>query len=239
MMKKIEIIGTVLKEEQMEVMQDLALPRTLVLHIVNPFPGLHGEIVPESATKPDNIFFATKKPYSWEKIIRTTNRIKENTDYKNLDASFATVMFGKSKYFTIRVHNIPSFKDIPEVQSAFKEFGGFEFHKRDRKKTETASIKLTKFFELEPTSKSCYHDLKRKHMYYALLDGHVVWDDFKRITFAIKDDLDIRNFDVALATFFMNENVYDVIRIYKPGISPEEINQIREKYIARIKELHL
>ena len=238
-MNKIEILGTVLKEEQMEVMQDLALPRTLVLHIVNPFPGLHGEIVPESATRPDNIFFVTKKPYSWEKIIRTTNKIKQNTAFKELDASFATVMFGKTKYYSIRVHNIPSFKDIAEVQAAYKAFGGFEFHKRDRKNTETASIKLAKFFELEPAADACYHDLKRKHMYYAVLPKHLVWDDFKRITFAIKDDLDIRNFDVALATFFMDENVFDVLRIYKPGITAEQLKLIREKYSARIKDLHL
>ncbi len=237
-MKHVEILGTVTKEEQMEVLDDLAMPKTMVLHIVNPFPGLHDEIVPESATKPDNIFFVTKKPFSWEKIIRTTRAIKDLTPYKELDASFATVMFGRSKYYTIRVHNIPTFKDIKEVQEAYQRLGGFEFHKRDRKKTETASIKLAKFFEMEQLNEHCYHDLKRQHMYYIQLPQHITWNDFKKVTYGIKDDLDIV-FDAALATFFKNENVYDVVRIYKPGIRTDELELIRDKYRARMLELQM
>ncbi len=237
-MKNVEILGTVTKEEQMEVLTDLALPKTLVLHIVNPFPGLHGEIVPESATRPDNIFFVTKKPFSWEKIIRTTHKIRRFTPYDKLDASFATVMFGQTKYYSIRVHNIPSFKDIVEVQKAYEQFGGFQFHKRDRKKTETASIKLAKFFEMEQLKDTCYHDRKRRHMYYIVLPDHLKWNDFKKVTYAIKDDLDIV-FDAALATFFMNENVYDVVRIYKPNVTEDELDLIRMKYFARILELQM
>jgi len=216
---------------------DAGIPKTLVLHIINPFPGFHGDIVPESASKPDNIFFVTKKTYSWEKIIRTTNKIKENTPYKNIDASFATVMFGKTKYFTIRVHNIPSFNDIAAVQEAYKNFGGFEFHKRDRKGEKTASIKLTKFFEVEIIDEVCYKDLKREYMYYFELPAHVNWDEFKKITFAIKDNTGNRNYDVALATFFKNENVYDAVRIFKPGVTMDFLKDLKNEYAKHIDEL--
>jgi len=236
-MKTKEIVGTILKEEPMEVLTEEVLPRTLVLHIVNPFPGFHGDVVPESASKPDNIFFVTKKTYSWEKIIRTTNKIRENTPYKNIDASFATVMFGKSKYFTIRVHNIPSFNDIAQVQEAFRRYGDFEFHKRDRKGEKTASIKLTKFFEVEVLDDQCYKDMKREHMYYFELPAHVNWDEFKKITFEIKDSSGNRNYDVALATFFKNENVYDAVRIFKPGIDLDFLKQLKHEYDKRVTEL--
>ena len=237
-MKKKELVGTVLKEETMEVLTDEALPRTLVLHIINPFPGFHGDVVPESASKPDNIFFVTKQTYSWEKIIRTANKIRKNTPYKDIDASFATVMFGKSKYFTIRVHNIPSFNDIARVQEAFRHYGGFEFHKRDRKGEKTSSIKLTKFFELEPLDDDIfYKDLKRDHMFYFELPEHVNWDRFKKITYAIKDSSLNRNYDVALATFFRNENVYDAVRIFKPGITKEFLRELRNEYEKHIREM--
>ncbi len=235
-MTKKEIVGTVLKEETMEVLREEALPRTLVLHIVDPFPGFHGDIIPESASKPDNIFFVTKKTYSWEKIIRTTNKIRKYTEFKNIDASFATVMFGKSKYFTIRVHNIPSFKDVAAVQMAFREYGGFEFHKRDRKGEKVASIKLTKFFEVNQLDDTCYKDLKREHMYYFELPEHVNWDAFKKITLSIKDTIGNRNYDVALATFFKNENVYDAVRIYKPGLKMEFLEELKSKYDQLVSE---
>ncbi len=239
-MNKREVVGTVLKEETMEVLIDEALPKTLVLHIVNPFPGFHGDIPPEQAVKPDNIFFITKENYSWEKIIRTTNKIKELDKYKNLDASFATVMAGQTKFFAVRTHNIPSFSDIAEVQELFDRYGQFQFAKRGGRKGEMlASIKLTKFFEYEELSETCYKDLKRDHMFYIQLPGHVRWNDFKKITYAIKDDIENRNFDAALATFFKNENVYDAVRIYKPGISPEELKSIQEKYVNRMRDLHL
>ncbi len=235
-MKHLEIVGTVLKEENMEVLIDEALPKTLVLHIVNPFPGFHGDIIPESASRPDNIFFVTKKTYSWEKIVRTTNKIRKNTRFKNIDASFATVMFGKSKYFSVRVHNIPSFNDIAEVQEAYRNFGDLEFHKRDRKGEKTASIKLTKFFEVEKINDLCYKDLKRNHMYYFELPEHVNWDTFKRITYQIKDTTGNRNYDVALATFFKNENVYDAVRVYKPGLDLDFLLDLKKQYDNLVNE---
>jgi hypothetical protein len=235
-MKTKEFVGTVLKEEKMEVLKDEALPKTMVLHIINPFPGFHGDVLPESAVKPDNIFFVTKKTYSWEKIIRTANLVRKYTRYKNIDASFATVMFGKSKYFAIRVHNIPSFPEISEVQEAFLKYGNFEFLKRDRKGEHTASIKLTKFFEVEPISETCYKDTKRQYMYYFELTEHVDWPAFKEITFQIKDSIDNRNFDVALATFFRNENVYDAVRIFKPGLDLDFIRELQQKYNESVIE---
>jgi hypothetical protein len=235
-MSQLEIVGTVLKEENMEVLIDEALPKSMVLHIVNPFPGFHGDIIPESASKPDNIFFVTKKSYSWEKIIRTANKVRKHTKYKNIDASFATVMFGKSKYFTIRVHNIPSFFDVAEVQQAFIDYGGFEFMKRDRKGEKTASIKLTKFFELENADNHIYKDLKREHMYYFELPEHVNWETFKKITFQIKDTTGNRNYDVALATFFKNENVYDAVRIFKPGLDMAFLKNLKSYYDDLVNE---
>ncbi|NPA43027.1 MAG: hypothetical protein GXO27_03245 [Chlorobi bacterium] len=236
-MKQKEIVGTILKEETMEVLTDAGLPRTLVLHIIDPFPGFHGDVLPESASRPDNIFFVTKKTYSWEKIIRTANKVREHTPYKDIDASFATVMFGKTKYFTIRVHHIPTFNDIAAVQEAFARYGDFEFHKRDRKGEKTASIKLTKFFEVEDTGDGCYKDLKRDHMYYFELPAHVNWDEFKKITYEIKDSTGNRNYDVALATFFKNENVYDAVRVFKPGVTPEFLTSLKDEYARRIEEM--
>ncbi len=239
-MKTREVVGTVLKEENMEILIEEALPKTLVLHIINPFPGFHGDMPPEQAIKPDNIFFITKENYSWEKIIRTTNKIKQNSKFKNLDASFATIMVGQTKFFAIRTHHIPTFSDIARVQELFAEYGGFRFAKRGNRKGEMpASIKLTKFFEYEMLSDFCFKDLKRNHMFYIELPGHIRWNDFKNITYAIKDDIEYRNFDAALATFFKNENVFDTVRIYKPGITREELHNLREKYINRIRDLHL
>jgi len=239
-MKNQEVVGTLLKEEKMEILTEEVMPKTLVFHIVDPYPGFHGDSIPESASKPDNIFFVTKKVYSWEKIIRTNNKIKSTTRFKNLDASFATVLWGKTKFFAIRVHNIPSYAAIPEVQELFAERGGFEYEKRGKRSGEkTASIKLTKFFEYEILDNNVYKDLKRQHVYYIEFPEHVRWDEFAKITYAIKNEIDNRNFDAALATFFKNENVFDAVRIYKPGVTESQLKHLKALYEEKIRNLHL
>jgi len=239
-MKQKEVVGTLFKEESMEILTSEALPKTLVFHIINPYPGFHGDSIPESAVKPDNIFFITKKVYSWEKIIRTNNKIKSKTRYKNLDASFATVLWGKTKFFAIRVHHIPSYDAIDEVQELFAQFGGFEYEKRGMRSGEKmASIKLTKFFEYEVLEDKIFKDLKRQHVHYIEFQEHIRWEEFAKITYAIKNEIENRNFDAALATFFKNENVFDAVRIYKPGMDEKQLLLLKRLYEEKINNLHL
>lgn len=238
-MKNLEYVGSVTKEEQMEILSDFALPKTFVLHIINPFPGFHGDTLPESATKPDNIFFITDKSYSWEKIIRATNKIKTNSPYKNLDASFATLMTGKNKFFSIRVHNIPTYNDIPVVMEYYAE-QGFGFLKPYKKSgVLDMSIKLTKFFKTEQIHDDIFKDLKRNHMFYVRLDDEYNWNLFKKTTFAVKDNINNRNFDAALVTLFQNENVVDYIRIFKPGVDIDYLLKIKEKYADFVRSLQM
>ena len=232
MNKNFEVTGYTIKEEKIDIIKKNNMPNTLVIDVNHPFPGYHGMPAIEQS-KPRSILLVTKKKYSWEKILRTSAKINEFTEYDMIGSS-ARIWIGNNIFDAIRIKGLPSYAEIPIVQHAFAE-EGFEFMKKRKiKDGTTVSIKVSKFYDVKKVDENIFKDTVTDHMFYVIIPHHLNWELFRKITMKIKNNISNRNYDVVLGVFFMNYTVKDMIRIFKPGISTELLVEIKEAYEKEI-----
>jgi hypothetical protein len=74
-------------------------------------------------------------------------------------------------------------------------------------------------------------------MWYFQLPRPLKWNDFETITLDIKRNMEDINFDAALATLYRKNGMVDYIRIYDNECSKDKLDQIRKKYLQRMKKL--
>ncbi len=232
MEKIFEVTGYTIKEEQVGFLRHNIMPNTFVVNVNHPFPGYHGMPMIENS-KPRSILLVTKKKYSWEKILRASDKINKFTDY-NLIGSSATIWIGNNQFDAIRLKGLPSYSEVPVIQHAYAE-EGFEFmKKRSMKDDLTVTIKVSKFYDIQQMEENIYKDVKIDHMYYIVIPHNLNWELFRKITMRIKNNISNRNFDVVLGVFFKSYTVKDMIRVFKPGISEELLKEIKDLYYKEI-----
>lgn len=232
MSKPFEATGYTIKEENVDFLKLHIIPNTLVINVNHPFPGYHGTPMIDKI-KPRSILLVAKKKYSWEKILRSTMNINKFTDYE-VFASPATIAIGNNYYEAIRIKGLPSYEEIPILQHSYLE-EGFEFMKKKSYKDGLAiSMKVSKFYNIEKIEKNIYRDIETKHMFYIRIPHHLNWELFRKITFAIKNNISNRNFDISVGVFFMDHTVIDMVRVYKPNMKIELLRELEKNYSKEI-----
>ena len=176
----------------------------------------------------------TKNPVSFEKILRATNQI--NAEYNfGVSGAKCEVMIGKNKYGGIRLFDIDRYSNIDKVQMAYKD-AGFEFHKNVKLgKGTDALIRVNKFFHIVDVQDKIYQSSSNPDRYYFEVPRDMVWDEFRELTFDIKNNISVINYDIAKAIFYENEGITDVLRVIKPNITPDMVKTIRQKYLDRLE----
>ena len=233
MNKPFETTGYTIKEESVDFLKHHIVPNTLVVNVNHPFPGYHGAPMIQNI-KPRGILLVTQKKYSWEKVLRSTAKINKFTDYE-FNGSTATIAIGNNYYDAIRIKGLPSYEEIPIIQHAYQE-EGFKFMKKKRYQDDlTVSMKVSKFYDINKLEDCIYEDTETGNMYYIEIPHHLNWELFRKITFAIKNNISNRNYDVSLGVFFMNYTVVDMIRVYKPQIKIELLQEIKKLYQKEIE----
>ncbi len=228
MTKSREVIGNIIKEEQISLINHHKIIDTLVINVDHPFPGLHG-IDFDLSSKPRSIIIATKDLYSFAKILRQTNKINASTDF-DINSSFAKVKIGNQIIYGIRVKGLKSYDQIPELQKLYQHYG-FQLLKKKKIKTDKpVSIKISKFFHLDKIEDGIYKDTCIKSMYFIEIPKYLPWEEFRKITMNIKNNISNNNFDVVKGLFYKDDNVSDMIRIYKPNISMDLLGEIKTRY---------
>jgi len=232
MNRSVEAVGYTIKEENVDFLKHHILPNTLVINVNHPFPGYHGQPMLDNA-KPRSILLVLKNKYSWEKIIRASQRINNFTDY-DINCSIATIAIGNNYFYGIRVKGLPSYDEIPTIQHAFQE-EGFELMKKKRYNDDmTVSMKVSKYYNTEKLEEDIYKDTDTDHMYYIQIPHHLNWELFRKITFDIKNNISNRNYDVSVGIFFMNNTIVDMVRVFKPNIKIELLREMKERYHKEI-----
>ena len=228
----IETFGYITKEENLRTLTSNILENTFVLESVAPFPGYHGENMPDSG-KPSYIFLVTRKDYGLEKIVRTAREIK-----KFLSVSFgarpAELHLFNNIYPAIRINHLSNFSDIPELQRWFTDMD-ISFMK---KKTfnDAGLIRVTKHFRLEEIEKGIYRDLEDPLMHYLEIEINLPWKMFEAITLRIKNNVSNNNFDAAIGVLFLHD-LMDIVRIYERSPGIDRLRSLREKYREEIEKL--
>jgi hypothetical protein len=230
-----EVVGHVIKEEQISLVKHHILPGSVVVNIDHPFPGFHGWDFDFNA-KPRSIIILTAKLYSWAKILRAQASYNNETGL-NINASFAKILIGKTVYYGIRVKGLESYEQIPDLQTKLQNYG-FELLKNKKLKTDKpVSIKISKFFHIKTLDDSIYADKCIDNMYYIEIPKYLPWETFRSITMHVKHNVSNNNFDVAKGLFYKDNTVKDIIRLFKPKMSLELLQEIKTRYEKEIAKL--
>ena len=223
-----EVIGNVIKEESISLINHHKLPDTLVINIDHPFPGLHGMDF-QLESKPRSIIIATSEVYSFAKILRGADKINKSTDF-DINASFAKIKAGRDTVYGIRVKGLESYDQIPELQNLLEKHG-FKLLKRKKVKTDKpVSIKISKFFHINKIEDHIYEDACIDGMYFIEIPVYLPWETFRKITMKVKNNISNNNFDAVKGLFYKDDTVKDMIRIFKPNIKPDLLQEIKRRY---------
>ena len=235
MEKSREVVGHIIKEEQISLLKHQILPKTVVVNIDHPFPGFHGWDF-NFTSKPRSVIILTAKLYSWAKILRAQASYNTETGLK-INASFAKILIGKTVYYGIRIKGLESYDQIPDLQKKLESYG-FELLKNKSLKTDKpVSIKISKFFNIKQLDEHIYTDTCTENMCYIEIPKYLSWEQFRSITVQVKHNVSNNNFDVAKGLFYKDNTVKDMIRLFKSKMSLELLQEIKQRYEKAIENL--
>lgn len=226
-----ELIGKITLQENVNPLGENKIPNTFVIHVPNPLATYYTRF--SEINRPNSILFLTKKSVSFESILRATKRINELMDLELLAAK-CEMDIGSRKYYGIRIKGIHRYSHIKNIQEAYKN-EGFDFAKNVRIKEETeALVRVNKFFNLKQVTDRIYQSPQNKDRFYVIIPKRLTWDEFRDITFKIKNNISITNFDIVKGILYENDGITDMLRIIKPNITLEMVEEIEQKYLEEL-----
>ena len=80
-------------------------------------------------------------------------------------------------------------------------------------------------------------DKDDKDMYYIQMPGELDWEKFEEITMLIKNNIDYKNFDAAIASFYEKTRITDYARIYCEIEHPDILTKLKKAYHKEIKRM--
>lgn len=230
-MKIRELIGKITLQENISPIERNKVSGTFVIHIPNPLASYYSRFT--EVNRPNSIVLVTKNPVSFEIILRATKTI--NDKYKLiLDGAKCEVVIGRNKYSGIRIMGIDRYTNIDKIQTAYKD-AGFEFHKNIKlSKGTDAIIRVNKFFNIVDIEEGIYQSPTNKDRYYFEVPRYMNWEEFRDVTFDIKNNISVTNYDIAKGILYNKDGITDVLRVLKPNMTVEMVREIREKYLDRL-----
>lgn len=230
-MKIRELIGKITLQENISPIERNKVSGTFVIHIPNPLASYYSRFT--EVNRPNSIVLVTKNPVSFEIILRATKTI--NDKYKLiLDGAKCEVVIGRNKYSGIRIMGIDRYTNIDKIQTAYKD-AGFEFHKNIKlSKGTDAIIRVNKFFNIVDVEEGIYQSPTNKDRYYFEVPRYMNWEEFRDVTFDIKNNISVTNYDIAKGILYNKDGITDVLRVLKPNMTVEMVREIREKYLDRL-----
>jgi hypothetical protein len=233
-MKIKEVIGKIIKQENISTIDENKLPNTFVINVPDPYKLYYSRFT--HIQKPSSIIFVTKTPNSFENILRTTKQINE-THHLNLVGAKCEVTINKRKINGIRVRGLNRYTDISQIQQYYKD-AGFEFAKSEKFEDVESIIRINRFMNIEELEKGFYHSSTDENAYYIEIPAHLNWDEFRTMTYEIKNNITDKNYDIALGILYQNGGITEILRVVRPKISLEMLKIIKEKYLKKIEELY-
>ena len=226
-----ELIGKITLQENVSPIERNKISGTFVIHIPNPLATYYSRFT--EVNRPNSIVFVTKDPVSFEKILRATSKINDEFGF-GVQGAKCEVMLGKNKYSGIRVFGIDRYSNINKVQEAYKDLG-FDFHKNVKLgKGTDALIRVNKFFNIIDLGDKVYQSPNNRDRFYFDVPRDMIWEEFREITFDIKNNISVINYDIAKGIFYENDSITDVLRVIKPNITIDMVKTIRDKYLDRL-----
>ncbi|MFO7615573.1 MAG: hypothetical protein R6W71_13145 [Bacteroidales bacterium] len=226
----LETLGTL---EKKEMLGPVGYPE-LVLEAFHPYPGYHGTTVPDKDT-PKSLFAITRSKYTDEKLIRVTQKIKQEHGLK-FDGSPGMVSLFNMLNPCIRFKEVGKYEDVPVILKAYQD-EGIEFMANRKIEPFAGIIKVKKYFLIHVITNCTFQDVEEPNMHYFSIPMQLRFTQFEKISLDLKRNLENPKFDAALATIYRKTGLIDLIRIYDEKCTPERLNLIRTKYIQAIGKI--
>ncbi len=231
-MASLEYVGKIIKQENIDTVNENILPKTFVINVQNAYDSYYTRFT--DVEKPDSIIFITKTPNSFEKILRVTAGINKKYGL-NLDGAKCEVNIGSRKLNGIRVKGINRYPDIAKIQQYYKD-EGYEFAKSEKFENTDSLIRINRFFNIEKLAEGIFKSNVEDDVYYVTVPRYMTWDEFRTITFEIKNNMSDKNYDIAKGIVYIDGGIKEFLRIVKPKFTLESIQLIRDKYIQKLQE---
>ncbi|MBW6460498.1 MAG: hypothetical protein K0B08_07980 [Bacteroidales bacterium] len=223
----LETLGTL---EKKEMLGPVGYPE-LVLEAFHPYPGYHGTTVPDK-DMPKSLFAITRSKYTDEKLIRVTQKVKQENGLK-FDGTPGMVTLFNMLNPCIRFKDVGRYEDVPVILKAYQH-EGIEFMTNRKIEPFAGIIKVKKYFLMHVITNCTFQDVEEPNMHYFSIPLQLRFTQFEKISLDLKRNLENPNFDAALATIYRKAGLIDLIRIYDEKCTPERLNQIRTKYVQAI-----
>jgi len=230
-MASLEYVGKIIKQENIDTVDGNKIPRTFVINVPNPYDSYYSRFT--DINKPDSIIFVTKEFNSFEKILRVTESINEKYGL-NLDGAKCEVNIGSRKLNGIRVRGINRYPEILKIQEYYAD-AGYEFARSEKFKETDSLIRINRFFNIEKLAEGIFKSNSEDDVYYVTVPRHMTWEEFRKITFEIKNNISDKNYDIAKGIVYLDGGIKEFLRILKPKYSFESIQLIRDKYFEKLK----
>lgn len=228
----IETTGYIKKEQTLTTVENNIIPNTFVLESLHPFPGYHGENLPDKSA-PRSLFLIVSKDYTFEEVARVTKKIKQNFKY-DFNASVGHIYFKTSMYTCIRIKYLRSFTFLPELQGLYQDYG-IKFAKQ-KMINNKGLIVIQKNFFVDEIEEGIYNDIEEDSKFYIELSEDLSWEKFKDYTTHIKNNIDNSDFVAAQGVFYRKKGIVEVVRIYICEGQMDKIRSIRKLYNELIQK---
>lgn len=237
MADNIQSLGYVLKKEKLATLaSEHPLPE-LLLESLEPFPGFYEEyFVPTTAreSKPKSVFMVIKNfdVCHEDDFIRMTMHIKRDHRIK-FDAALSSIMLFNEPATSIRVH-MDDYSQLPELISHYKQVG-VKFQSQKNVKPYQSLIKIRRFFDLEIMTKGIFKDIDKPDMYFLQVPFFMSWDEFEKVTLAIRNNFDYKTYDAAQAAIYDKPGIVELVRIYDRKADLSKLQSLQQKYIIEVE----
>ena len=226
-----ELIGKIIIQENIDTVDENKIPKTFVINVPDPFESYYSRFT--DVERITSIIFVTKTPNSFEKILRVTKKINEQYSLKLVGAKCEVTMNSR-KLNGIRVKGISTYAEIAQIQQCYKD-EGYEFAKDEKFKDVDALIRINRFFKIKKVKKGIYKSQNENDVYYVVVPRYMNWDEFRTITFEIKNNIADRNYDIAKGILYENGGITEILRIVKPKATVKLLKAIQKKYIEKLQ----
>ncbi|PCH53871.1 MAG: hypothetical protein COC22_01510 [Flavobacteriaceae bacterium] len=224
-----ELIGKIIIQENIETVDENKMFKTFVINVPDPYKNYYGRFT--DMEKPNSIIFVTKTPNSFEKILRVTRKLNKIYNLQLHGAKCEIIINGR-KLNGVRLKGINKYSEINQIQQYYFE-EGYDFAKSEKFHNVDALIRINRFFNIEELEKGIYHSKDEENTYYVEIPKYISWENFRKITFEVKNNIPDRNYDIAKGILYNKDGITEILRIVKPKATVEMLKTIQQKYIDR------
>lgn len=224
-----EHYGCLTKVENLWCLEKLGIPNTCLLESFDIFPGYYSKVPDE--TKPRYVYIVAGEKYTLEQVTRITKEVKQAYPYP-FDAAITELTMRGTTCNAVRITGISDYTYIKQLQETYRDKGLVLKKKVRDIENEEAVIKIRKFYNLNVVSENVFMDAKNPDIGYFTTSADLPWDQFAKNITLLRNNWTGHSFDAAKSFIYLNDEITDMIRIYSKGITPEFLQQIKDKYCS-------